>query len=128
MDDAKVRLDSYLDFSCLFKTRSQAKKALELGRVLVNGQRAKGSAPVKPGDTLTLQQEYGQRIVKVLAVLDRNVPKAQARESYEDLTPSPSEETLEHRKMDRMLRQMGTPEGRPEKGDRRKLRRLKGRE
>lgn len=128
MDDAKVRLDSYLDFACLFKTRSQAKKALELGRVLVNGQRAKGSSIVKPGDTLTLQQEYGQRIVKVLAVLDRNVPKAQARESYEDLTPPPTEETLEHRKMDRMLKQMWTPGTKPEKGDRKKLRRLKGRE
>jgi ribosome-associated heat shock protein Hsp15 len=128
MDDAKVRLDSYLDFACLFKTRSQAKKALELGRVLVNGQRAKGSNTVKPGDTLTLQQEYGQRIVKVLTVLDRNVPKAQARESYQDLTPPPPEEVLEHRKLDRMLRQMGTPPMRPAKGDRRKLRRLKGRE
>lgn len=128
MDDARIRLDSYLDFACLFKTRSQAKRALELGRVLVNGQRAKGSSPVKAGDTLTLQQEYGQRIVRVVAVLDRHVPKAKARESYEDLTPPPSEETLEHRKMDKMFRQMWTPEGRPDKGDRRKLRRLKGRE
>jgi ribosome-associated heat shock protein Hsp15 len=128
MDENRVRLDSFLDFACLFKTRSQAKRALELGRVLVNGQRAKGSSPIHPGDTLTLQQEYGQRIVKVVAVLDRHVPKAKAREAYEDLTPPPSEETLEHRKMDRMLKKMWTPEGRPEKGDRRKLRKIKGRE
>ena len=121
-----VRLDQYLDYACLIKTRSQAKTAIELGRVQVNGQRVKPSHEVHAGDTIMLEQEYHQRIVKVVGVLDRHVAKAQARASYEDLTPQPSEEVMEQRKLDRRLKEMWTPTTKPDKGDRRKLRRIKG--
>ena len=122
----KVRLDQYLDFACLMKTRSRAKTAIELGRALVNGQRVKPSHPVHEGDTLSIEHDYHQRILKVVKVLERRVARAEARTSYEDLTPQPSEEVRERRKLDRMFKEMWTPDAKPDKADRRKLRRIKG--
>lgn len=121
-----VRLDQYLDFACLMKTRSQAKTAIELGRVKVNGQRVKPSHLVREGETITLEDDYHERIIKVVNALDRHVPKPQARAAYEDLTPPPSGERLEQQRLDRQLREMWTPQTKPDKGDRRKLRRIKG--
>ena len=40
-----VRIDVWLDVSCLFKTRSEAQKACKGGKVSVNGQSAKPTAP-----------------------------------------------------------------------------------
>jgi ribosome-associated heat shock protein Hsp15 len=121
-----VRLDQFLDFACLMKTRSQAKTAIELGRIQLNGQRVKPSHPVREGETITIEHDYHQRILKVVKVLDRHVPKQEARACYEDLTPPPSEEKREKQKLDRMFKEMWTPEGKPDKADRRKLRRIKG--
>jgi len=83
---------------------------------MVNGQRVKPSHVMHAGDTIMLEQEYHQRIVKVVAVLDRHVAKAQARASYEDLTPQPSEEVMEQRKLDRRLKEMWTPDTKPGRG------------
>jgi ribosome-associated heat shock protein Hsp15 len=41
-----MRLDVWLDVSCLFKTRSEAKRACEGGKVHVNGQAAKPNRDV----------------------------------------------------------------------------------
>jgi len=121
-----VRLDQYLDCACLMKTRSQAKTAIELGRVLVNGQRVKPSHLVHAGDSISIEHDYHKRILKVAKILDKHVAKVEARTSYEDLTPQPSEEVLEQRKLDRRLKQMWTPDTKPDKADRRRLRRIKG--
>ena len=37
----EIRLDVWLDVACLFKTRSEAKRACEGGKVDVNGQTAR---------------------------------------------------------------------------------------
>ena len=47
-----VRLDVWLDVTCLFKTRSEAQKACRGGKVDVNGQAAKPHRELKPGDEL----------------------------------------------------------------------------
>ena len=44
-----VRLDVWLDVACLFRTRSEAKRACEGGKVEVNGARAKPHRDVRPG-------------------------------------------------------------------------------
>ncbi len=38
-----LRLDVWLDVACLFKTRSDAKRACEGGKVSVNGKHTAGS-------------------------------------------------------------------------------------
>jgi ribosomal 50S subunit-recycling heat shock protein len=48
-DDGKVRLDKWLWAARFYKTRQLAHEALELGRVLVNGERVKASRIVREG-------------------------------------------------------------------------------
>jgi ribosome-associated heat shock protein Hsp15 len=125
----EVRLDVWLDVSCLFKTRSDAKKACTAGRIVVNGQPAKPHRPVRAGDEITISRPYGRsQIVVVRGVAERSIPKADARGLYEDRTPPPTPEELEMRRMDRLLRSMHASPGAPDKRDRRALRRLRGRQ
>lgn len=125
-----VRLDVWLDVACLFKTRSEAQKACKGGKVDVNGQSAKPHREVKPGDTIEITRPLGRRQrVVVRAVLDEHIPKAQARGMYEDLTPPPTQEEIEVRRIARLTRPfVRLPgAGAPDKRERRQLRRLKER-
>ena len=123
-----VRLDVWLDIACLFKTRSEAQKACKGGKVDVNGQTAKPNRLVRAGDELRIGRPFGrkQRIV-VRAVADRHVAKSDARNLYEDLTPAPSPEEIDMRRLERMYRAAATPPRAPDKRDRRALRKLKER-
>lgn len=58
-----MRLDKFLKVSRLIKRRTLAKEVADQGRILVNGQPAKASSTVKPGDELIIR--FGQRIVTV---------------------------------------------------------------
>ena len=49
-DKQIARLDVWLDVACLFKTRSEAKRACESGKVVVNGDRAKPHRTIREGD------------------------------------------------------------------------------
>ena len=125
-----MRLDIWLDVTCLFKTRSEAKRACEGGKVDVNGQGVKPHREIKEGDEIEISRGFGRRqkvIVRGLA--EQHVPKAEARLLYEDVTPTPSPEEVELRRMSRLaapfVRRPGT--GAPDKRERRELRKLKGR-
>ena len=123
---AEQRLDSWLDVACLFRTRSAAARACDGGKVDVNGVRGKPHKIVRPGDRLEISLDYGRRrIVRVLGVSERSIPKAAARGLYEDITPPPSPEEIEARRAERLSRPAQT--GRPDARQRRALRRLKGR-
>ncbi len=50
-----VRVDIWLWAARFFKTRSQAKRACELGRIRVNGQAAKPARELRIGDRLRTQ-------------------------------------------------------------------------
>ncbi len=124
-----VRLDVWLDVACLFKTRSEAQKACKGGKIDVNRQAAKPNRLVRVGDELEISRPYGrkQRVV-VRALAGRHVPKTEARLLYEDLTPAPTPEEIEVRRMERMFRAAMTPPRAPDKRQRRALRRFKGRD
>jgi ribosome-associated heat shock protein Hsp15 len=127
-DAPSVRLDVWLDVVCLFKTRSDAQKSCKSGRVQVNGQKAKPNRLLKSGDELEIGRGFGrvQRVV-VRRLPDRHVSKTEARECYEDLTPPPTPEEVEQRRLERMYRAAATPPRAPDKRQRRELRRLRGR-
>jgi ribosome-associated heat shock protein Hsp15 len=91
----------------------------------VNGARAKPHRELSPGDRVSFTRGGGERrelVVRGLA--ERSLPKPQARLLYEDVTPAPSPERLEARRLDRLLspRDAG---GRPDKRERRERRRRK---
>src|SRR6187397_2253127 len=97
-----VRLDVWLDVACLFKTRSEAQKACRGGKVDVGGQSARPNRIVRPGDVLVIGRPFGRKQkIKVLDVADQHIPRADARKLYEDLTPAPTPEEIEMRRMER---------------------------
>ncbi len=126
---AGVRLDVWLDVACLFKTRSEAQRACNGGKVDVNRQRAKPNRVLRIGDEIEITRPLGRKQrVAVRALADTHIAKAKARELYEELTPPPTPEEVEARRLERMFRAATTPIATPDKRQRRALRRLKGRD
>jgi ribosome-associated heat shock protein Hsp15 len=129
VNDEGVRLDIWLDVACLFRTRSEAQKASKSGRIDVNGQPAKPNRQVRPGDEIQISRPFGRKQrLKVRALAERHLPKAEARELYEDVTAPPTAEEIEMRRLERMYRAAMTPPRAPDKRERRALRKLKGRD
>jgi ribosome-associated heat shock protein Hsp15 len=128
-NDCGVRVDVWLDVACLFKTRSDAQKACQSGKVDVNRQSAKPNRRVRIGDTIEISRPFGRKQhIKVVALADRHVARAEARTLYEDLTPPLAPEEIEARKIERMYRAAMTPPRAPDKRQRRAMRKLKGRD
>jgi ribosome-associated heat shock protein Hsp15 len=128
-DPRGVRLDIWLDVACLFRTRSEAQHACKSGKIHVNGQPAKQNRLLRAGDELVISRPYGrkQRVI-VRGVAERHLAKADARLLYEDLTPPPTAEEIEMRRLERIYRAQMTPPRAPDKRQRRAIRRLKGRD
>jgi ribosome-associated heat shock protein Hsp15 len=123
-----VRLDIWLDVSCLFKTRSEAQKAIANGKVAVNGQSVKPGRAIRAGDSIVIGRPFGRKQTLVVrGIADRHVAKTEARLLYEDLTPKATPEEIELRRVERMYRAAITPPTTPDKRDRRALRRMKER-
>jgi ribosome-associated heat shock protein Hsp15 len=121
------RLDVWLDFACLFKTRSLAQAACRGGKLEVNGQTARPNRLLHRGDELRIGRGGGRRqTVVVRDFAARHVAKAMARALYEDRTPPPTPEELE---LLRLRRQFGVraPSGPVGTRERRAVRRLKER-
>ena len=123
----RVRLDVWLDVTCLFKTRSEAQRACRGGKVEVNAQRAKPHRTVEAGDRLAINRPQGRtQQVVVIALAAQHLPKAAARALYDDVTPPPSPEAVEFRRMGGGLGTRSTgPKSAPDKRERRALQRLK---
>jgi ribosome-associated heat shock protein Hsp15 len=122
-----VRLDVYLDVACLFRTRSEAQKACKGGKVEVNRVSAKPHRDVRVGDEIVISRPLGRKQhVRVVRLEEKHIAKAQARELYEDLTPPPTPEEVEMRRMARLARPFVSAPGAPHSRDRRALRRLRG--
>src|SRR5690606_40621934 len=83
-----VRLDVWLDVSCLFRTRSEAQRACKAGRVDVNGQAARPHRAIRPGDEIVITRTFGRQTVVVRGLADRSLPKAQARELTGNARPN----------------------------------------
>lgn len=122
-----VRLDVWLDVSCLFKTRSEAQRACKGGKVEVNGQAARPHRAVRPGDEIAITRAFGRQTVVVRGLAERSIPRAEARELYEDRTPQPSREEVAARRAERVHRAAQAAAGRPDKRQRRAAQRLKWR-
>jgi ribosome-associated heat shock protein Hsp15 len=126
--DATVRLDIWLDVACLYRTRSEAQKACQGGKVEVNGQSCKPHRQLRVGDELRISRPFGRKqTVTVLGVADRHMPKAEARLLYQDTSPPLSEDDKEMRRIERMYRAGMQRTHTPDKRERRALRKLKGR-
>ena len=124
-----LRLDVWLDIACLFKTRSEAKRACEGGKVEVNGEHAKPNRAVREGDRIRIGRGAGRfQDVIVRIVLDQHVKKSEAKVLYDDVTPKPTTEEVELRRQERAYRAAAAAAGTPDRNRRREIRRFKERE
>jgi ribosome-associated heat shock protein Hsp15 len=122
-----VRLDIWLDIACLFKTRSEAKRACEGGKVDVNGEHAKPHRIVREGDRIRISRPFGRhQDIIVRIVLEQHVKKAEARVLYDDVTPKPTPEEIEMRRMERVYRAASQAAGTPDRRRRREIRKSRG--
>lgn len=82
------RLDKWLWYARVVKTRSLAAALVTRGRVRVNRERIqKPSQTVKPGDVITASVSRDMRVLKVLLPGTRRGPASEAQTLYEDLSP-----------------------------------------
>jgi ribosome-associated heat shock protein Hsp15 len=125
-DAPSARLDVWLDIACLFRTRSEAQKAIRNGKVAVNGQPAKAHRVLRTGDELVIGRPFGRKqTIVVKGVAEKHVSKADAKLLYEDKTPVPTQDEIELRRLERMCRAAVTPPTTPDKRARRALRKMK---
>ncbi len=122
-----VRMDLWLWAARFFKTRTLAKRACELGRILSNGQVAKAAREVRIGDMLRVSNEGGDFDVEVLLLSEVRGPASVAQTLYRETEESrvSREKVAAERKAMRQFEIL--PSGRPSKRDRRHIIRFRGR-
>jgi ribosome-associated heat shock protein Hsp15 len=120
----RVRIDKWLWAARFFKTRGLAAKAVDGGKVRLDGQRVKPAKDVKPGDELVIQIGELEWTVSVRVLTDRRGPAEAARQLYAETEASQQkrQQAIESRRL-RVgpVREEG---GRPTKRDRRLIRRF----
>ena len=81
-----MRLDRYLFFIRLVKSRTLAQAVIETGHVRINGRRVeKSSEQVEVGSTIALALHDEVRVLRVLGLPSRRGPASEARACYEEL-------------------------------------------
>lgn len=123
------RLDKWLWFARLTKSRTLAATCISEGKIKVNRLKAeKPSQSVRVGDVVTARLHKRIRVVRIKKLGERRGPAAEAQTLYEDITqpaPSSNGDTAPSPIAVSGVRDQGL--GRPTKRDRRALDRLKGR-
>lgn len=127
------RLDKWLWFARVVKSRTLAASLVTAGKVRVNTVKAaKPSQTVKPGDVVTSSIKKTVRVLRVKAAGERRGPATEAAALYEDLTPPSASPAIDGMSSGHAgpglsgVRPAGL--GRPTKRDRRTIDRLHGRE
>lgn len=83
-----VRLDRWLHFARLFKTRTLAAEAIGGGGIRLNGQPCRKPAQaVRQGDMVTVSAHGRVRALRVLQFGDRRGPATEAASLYEEIGP-----------------------------------------
>ena len=117
-----LRIDRWLFFCRMYKSRTQATDAVTGGHVKLNGERTSPGARVKIGDTIDLIRNRLPYSLEVVAIPSRRGPAKEAQACYDEneMTRLEREALAEQLKYDRLL--MPRTSGRPDKHTRRKLR------
>jgi ribosome-associated heat shock protein Hsp15 len=81
-----VRIDRFLFFIRLVKSRTMAQSIIEAGHVRIDGKRVeKPSEEVRTGSVVALPLRDQVRILRVLSLPARRGPASEARSHYEEL-------------------------------------------
>ncbi|SDR31299.1 RNA-binding S4 domain-containing protein [Pseudovibrio sp. Tun.PSC04-5.I4] len=117
-----VRIDKWLWYARITKSRTLAKKLAVSGHIRLNQEKIPAAKQiVKPGDILSITMPRRLLILKVLQIGTRRGPAPEAQTLYEDMSPPPppKEEVAQVPR-----REAGA--GRPTKKERRQIARIRG--
>lgn len=120
-----VRVDKWLWAARFFKTRSLATDAVEGGRVLVNGLKAKPSKEIRSGDRIEVTIGDMKWELMVEGLSEKRGPAPEARKLYHETETSMAqrERVMENRRLH--VEPSLEIHGRPTKRDRRLMERWK---
>ena len=124
---AGVRIDKWLWAARFFKSRSQASRACDLGRISAKGKPVKAAWEVQPGDLLHVRNDGGEFAVEVLLLSEKRGPAAVAQTLYRETEESRALRLKAAQERKEALLLDPWREGRPSKRDRRNLNRFYGR-
>lgn len=127
MED-RTRIDKWLWVARFYKTRGLSAEAIDSGKVEVNGERAKRSRLVQPGDRVRIRMGPYEHIITVRGLSDRRGSAAIAATLYEEDAESRKAREVMAAHVRAMNANTGYDTGRPTKKDRRDLGRLRGRD
>lgn len=83
-----MRIDRFLFFVRLAKSRTIAQAVVEEGHIRVDGKRVtRPSEEVRAGSVIALPLHGNVRVVRVLSLPHRRGPAAEARSHYEEVEP-----------------------------------------
>jgi ribosome-associated heat shock protein Hsp15 len=123
----EVRIDAWLWAARFFKTRTLAKKACDLGRIVADGHNAKAAREVHIGDMLRITNPGGDFEIEVLELSDERGPAAVAQTLYRE-TEASREERAKAAAGKKAMREFEIlPQGRPSKRDRKRIIQFRGR-
>jgi ribosome-associated heat shock protein Hsp15 len=125
-ESTRIRLDKWLWAARFFKTRALSAAAVESGKVLVDGMRAKPSREVKPGQTLRIRRgsDDMEVVVRGLSIQRRGAPEAALLYEETEASRMRREQARVTREHEHAQRPRGA--GRPTKRDRRLIHKFFG--
>ncbi|MGH7595997.1 MAG: RNA-binding S4 domain-containing protein [bacterium] len=123
-----MRIDKWLKMARIFKSREEAGRACDLGRVKLNGYEAKSSKVIKVGDGIVVKVENLYRTLTIKELPTRGLAAKDAKLVYDEKTPDLPPEVIDMMKYQaaedrRRQREM---RGRPTKKSRRELDKWRG--
>jgi len=120
-DKEKLRLDKYLWAIRLFKTRTLAATACDMGKVKFNGAGTKAAKHVSVGDEYEVKTENKRWRIKVTGLLHNRVKHEEAIKYYVDITPAEEIQRLQYQASAFHTGKRQSKIGRPTKKERRDL-------
>jgi ribosome-associated heat shock protein Hsp15 len=126
LEKKNLRLDIYLYYIRIFKSRSIATKFVLTNRLRISGHvTQKPHKMISIGDVLTMTINNNIKVLKVLDIPNRRGPYSESLNFYKDITPIESIAEKENPKLDvKFVERVG----RPTKRERRQTDRLMGRD
>ncbi|MBI4720839.1 MAG: RNA-binding S4 domain-containing protein [Chitinivibrionia bacterium] len=87
-----MRIDLFLKYICLAKSRAKAQTLCDRGAVIINARPAKPSSTVGEGDRIELALPEKTVIIEVAGIPDRQLSKRDAPLCYRILSGEPAAE------------------------------------
>jgi ribosome-associated heat shock protein Hsp15 len=123
-----MRIDRWLFFVRLFKSRSLASEAVSGGRVHLNAERVKPAHVVRIGDQIAFSRGTVAFDCEVTGLPLRRGPAPQAAACYRESEASVARRAQFAERMRTATAFAPRPDNRPDKHERRELRRIRGRD